>query len=373
MSKRILISVTNDLGNDQRVHRVATTLTEMGFEVCLIGRKRTGSKPLRKRAYKTKRFAYLFESGKLFYLAYAFRMFWWLLFQKADVFWANDMDTLLPNFLVAKLRRKKLVYDSHEYWTEVPELIQRPKTRAIWLWLEKRLFPKVDKAITVNKSIAEIYQKAYGIPVSVLRNLPILNSTILENDGREVSKEKAIIYQGALNVGRGIGLMIDAMRFLPSYQLWIVGYGDVENDLKDHAHGVVWKSQIHFKGFLEPDQLKLLTQKAKLGLSLEEDMGASYHFALPNKLFDYIQAGLPVIVSALPEMTSIVEAYQVGEVLGKEERNAESLAKRIRSICENQDQYQKYSDNSKAAAKLLNWENEKRELESLIHDLLGAN
>ncbi len=365
MSKRIIISVTNDLGNDQRVHRVATSLMDLGFEVCLIGRKRKASKRLAKRAYTTKRISFLFETGKLFYLEYAFRVFWWLLFQKVDVFWANDMDTLLPNFLAAKLRGKKLVYDSHEYWTEVPELIQRPKSRSIWLWLEQKLFPKVDQAITVNKSIADIYQEKYKIPVAILRNLPVS----LESVSNPAPKENVIIYQGALNMGRGIDLMIDAMEYLPEYKLWIAGYGSIESELRAQANKTEWKARIQFKGFLEPQKLKALTSKAKIGLSLEEDMGASYHFALPNKLFDYIQAGIPVLVSDLPEMKAIVSEYGVGEILENKDRTAEALAHRIRKLCEDAEQYDQYSTSCLAAAKVLNWEQEKDVLKKISEKL----
>ena len=365
MAKRIIISVTNDLGNDQRVHREAMTLQEMGFEVCLVGRKRKASTALVPRSYSTKRLAFFFESGKWFYLAYAFKMFWWLLFQRADAFWANDMDTLLPNFLVAKIRGKKLIYDSHEYWTEVPELVNRPGTRKVWLWLEKQLFPKVDRAITVNQSIADIYQKGYQIPVGVFRNLPFRTLESIENG----PKATILMYQGALNLGRGIELMMDTMEYLPEYQLWIAGYGSFEQELQAYASKCEWKARIQFKGFVEPEALKKMTREAKLGLSLEEDLGASYHFALPNKLFDYLQAGLPVLVSALPEMKAVVSEYQVGEVLVMTERAPKLVAKQIRGLCENEAKYQELVGNTQKAAKILNWENEKGKLVEMISTL----
>jgi glycosyltransferase involved in cell wall biosynthesis len=362
MAKRVIISVTNDLSNDQRVHRVATALMEMGFEVCLVGRLRRKSLPLVPRPYSTRRLRYLFETGKLFYAAYAFRMFWWLLFQRADILLANDMDTLLPNFLVAKLRGKKLVYDSHEYWTEVPELTDRPSTRAVWLKLEQWLFPQVDAAMTVNESIAEIYSKLYNKKVHVVRNLPF--TSVAANS--PTKQEKLLIYQGALNIGRGIELMIEAMRFLPDYQLVIAGFGSIEDPLRKLAAARPFAKQIRFTGFIHPEDLKIETGKAALGMSLEADKGASYHFALPNKLFDYIQAGVPVLVSALPEMQRIVDTYRVGESLSPAERSPEQLADRIKGICENVDKYSAYLTNCQYAAKLLNWENEKTRLKEVF-------
>ncbi|MEY3444056.1 MAG: hypothetical protein RLZZ519_2337 [Bacteroidota bacterium] len=365
MAKRVIISVTNDLGNDQRVHRMATAVMEMGYDVTLVGRKRKKSVPLDARPYKTKRLWLFFESGKLFYLAYAVRLFWWLLFRRIDILIANDMDTLLPNFLVAKLRRKKLVYDSHEYWTEVPELTDRPGTRAVWLRLEQWMFPRVDVAMTVNESIAEIYSKLYQRKVHVVRNLPF----VWNSPSTEGAKEKVLIYQGALNVGRGIELMIEAMRFLPDYQLVIAGFGTIEDPLRKLAAAKPFARQIRFTGFVPPEDLRQETVKAMLGMSLEADKGASYHFALPNKLFDYVQAGVPVLVSDLPEMARVVRDYEVGETLSEAERRPELLASRIRSICENVDKYSAYSMNCLKAAKSLNWEREKIRLSELFSGL----
>lgn len=362
MARRILISVTNDLGTDQRVHRVAMTLLDMGFEVCLIGRQRRKSVPLAPRPYPTRRFRYLFEQGKLFYVAYAFRMFWWLLFQRVDILLANDMDTLLPNFLVAKLRRKTLVYDSHEYWTEVPELVERPVTRAVWLWMERWMFPRVDAAMTVNGSIARIYAEKYGVPVHVVRNMPFYAQAPLE----AAPKEKVLLYQGALNIGRGVELMIEAMRYLPDYRLVVVGTGTIEEPLRKLAAAKPFGQLVEFKGYVQAQHLRSVTSQAVLGMSLEEDRGASYHLALPNKLFDYIQAGVPVLVSDLPEMAAVVRDHGVGEVLAAQERDPEGLARRIRSICENSGKYAAYAANCHHAATVLNWENEKNSLKALL-------
>lgn len=362
MARRVIISVTNDLGLDQRVHRMALTLMDMGYEVCLVGRKRPASAPLDARPYATRRLRLAFHRGKLFYLNYAWTLFWWLLGQRADILLSNDMDTLLPNWMVARIRRKVLVYDSHEYWTEVPELVARPRVRAVWLRLEQWLFPKVDAAMTVNASIARIYEQKYGLQVHVVRNLPQL----VHWGQMPPTKPRQLIYQGALNVGRGIELLIDAMEHLPDYQLVIVGYGNVDQALREQAASCAWSDRIRFKGFVPPVDLRPLTAESSLGLSLEEDLGESYHLALPNKLFDYIQAGVPVLVSDLPEMGAVVRAHGVGEVLQADQRTPEGLAERIRGICENVDKISGYAANCQQAAKLLNWEQERKVVERLF-------
>lgn len=361
MKKRIIISVTNDLSSDQRVSRVSTTLEKNGYDVLVVGRKRGASVPLKPKPYREKRLKLLVETGPLFYVAFNIRLFLFLFTRKADIFLANDMDVLLANTLAAKLRGKRLLYDSHEYWTEIPELIARPRVRKIWYWLERRLFPKVDKAATVNQSIADIYTDKYGKPVHSIRNLPFLKPVPKPKEG----DGKILIYQGALNIGRGLELMIGAMEHLPNYRLWILGYGPIGDSLIELANQLEVSDRIKFYGLLPFEELHPITQQASLGMSIEEDMGASYHFALPNKLFDYIQGGVPVLVSDLPEMRRVVEEYRVGEVLSFEERSAHQLADRIKKLVEG-DNWKKYQEATMSTRNELCWENEREKLLEFI-------
>ncbi len=297
----------------------------------------------------------MWKKGKLFYLEYAIRLFLFLLFHKKGIYAANDLDTLLPNFWVARLKRSTVVYDSHEYFTEVPELVHRPRTRAIWVRLERWLFPKLKHAYTVNDSIANIYQSTYGVRVKVVRNLPFRKPFPPPSTSSNI-----LIYQGALNVGRGIDLMIAAMAYLPEYQLWIVGRGDVEVELKEEAKAI--GERVQFKGFVPFERLHELTCQATLGFSLEEDLGKNYHYASPNKVYDYIQVGVPVLVSDLPEMRAVVENHGVGEVLSNKERTPELLATKVREIVEDEPLYQSFKENCQIAAASLNWEEEKKRL-----------
>ncbi len=363
MKKRIILSVTNDLSSDQRVSRISTTLHENGYDVLVVGRKRRVSVALKPKPYQEHRLRLFVEKGPLFYLAFNVRLFLFLLTRKADIYWANDMDTLLATALAAKIQKKRLFYDSHEYWTEIPELIHRPKVRKIWYWLEKRLFPKVDKAMTVNQSIANIYSEKYGKPVHSIRNLPFLKPPFAKR--REPGR--ILIYQGALNIGRGLELMIGAMPFLPGYYLQVLGSGPLEEELRDLVSLEGMQDRVQFYGLVPFEELHAITRKAALGLSIEEDMGKSYHFALPNKLFDYIQGGIPALVSDLPEMRRIIENYRVGEVLLPNERSGEKLATRIRSIVESK----RWLDYHRAALigrKQLCWENECGKLMEIIEE-----
>jgi len=325
--KRVYISVINDLATDQRVHRVAKLLAAEGAEVICTGRSLPGSPEPDRLPFKIERFRMFFKRGPLFYASYNWRLFWKLLFsRKPDLLISNDLDTLLACYLAAKIRGIPLIYDSHEFFTETPELIQRKRVRAIWLWIEAYLLPRISFAVTVNDSIATFYRRLYGTPFRVVRNMPERKKAHKKFSGGKQGGQM-IIYQGALNVGRGLELMIDAMQFLPGANLVIAGSGDIEAELKERMVGKGVQEQIAFVGRLLPKDLTGLTMQADLGISLEEDRGLNYRYALPNKLFDYIQCRVPVLCSALPEMGWIVDSYGVGKTTL--ERDPEKLARII--------------------------------------------
>jgi len=308
--KKIIVSVTNDLTTDQRVDKVCNSLTKMGFKIVLVGRKLPTSIPL-ERNYATHRIKLFFNKGFLFYAEYNLRLFFFLLFKKAPILLANDLDTLLPNFLVSKLKNTKLIYDSHELFTEVPELIHRPKTQKIWLRIEKYILPKLKNTYTVCQSIANYYDKKYQTIFKVVRNIPVLTQN--PKPKTQINQRpKTIIYQGAINMGRGIELMIETMQYLDNYKFIIVGDGEITNQIKEIIIKKGLQNKVVMLGKKTPSELKKITPTADLGISIEEDLGLNYHYALPNKIFDYIHAEIPILVSNLPEMKQIVLDYQFG-------------------------------------------------------------
>ena len=212
MSIQVIASVTNDINHDNRVDRICSSLQNNGYELMLVGRKRPGSKPIEKRIYSTRRFSLPFDKGPLFYASYNVRLLFFLLFSKADIFLANDLDTLPANFLAARIRGKKLVYDSHEYFCYVPELNDRPYVRKIWKFIEKKIFPKLKNVMTVNSSLADIFSDEYKVNIEIIRNVPV-SEKHSDDDGdqnneavflKEHQDKSKIIYQGVLNKDRGI-------------------------------------------------------------------------------------------------------------------------------------------------------------------------
>jgi glycosyltransferase involved in cell wall biosynthesis len=363
---RIVFSVTNDIATDNRILRITKSLAKQGQKITILGRKRKNSLPLNIGWAKTVRFRLMFHKGPLFYAFINLRLFLYLYFSGFDVFVANDLDTLPANFLAARLKRKKLVYDSHEYFTEVPELVARKRIKHIWELIEKRIVPKIAYASTVCYSIAMAYQEKYHVPFEVIRNAAEFREKP-DNDKGE-SSEKKIIYQGVLNIGRGIELAIDAMEHLENIKLLIIGDGDIVNELKQRVKNRKLEEKIKFTGRKSREEVYVYTRQASLGISLEENLGLNYYYALPNKLFDYIQARIPVIVSDLPEMKEIVEHYRIGGILT--ERTPEALAEKIKQMLQNDETVKFWKTNLDKAARELNWENEERKLLNFYERIL---
>ena len=359
--KKIIVSVSNDLTTDQRVHRTCLTLKELDFDVLLVGRKSTGNS-IPTRPYSCKQFGMIFKKGFLFYAEFNTRLFFFLLFQKKDMVLANDLDTLLPNYLVSRFLKKPLVYDSHELFTEIPELIGRPLVKRFWSFIEKITVPNIKHAYTVSPSIATYYNERYQINFKVVRNLPFANHEKKAETGIDPRGRKILIYQGALNIGRGLELLLDTMTYLDNHLLLIIGSGDVETQLLEKSKKLQLKDKVRFMGRMNPNELKKITLQADLGFSLEEDLGLNYRFALPNKIFDYIQAEVPIIISDLPEMNDLMQHYTFGEVIVA--RNPKDLALQIESIL-----LKDFKAPLKKAKKDLVWENEKQHLIAIFENL----
>lgn len=359
--KRVIISVTTDLVTDQRVHRAALTLHEAGFNVTVAGRRQKKSLPLPTQVYATKRFKLLFERGALFYMFFNIRLFFFLLFRKADILYSNDLDTLLPNFIISKLKRCKLYYDCHEYFTGMPELKRRPVVRSIWKGIERFIFPKLKNLITVNDSLAKIYSDEYGKKVSVIRNLPITQGISVPSKTKKdfhLPDKKLIVFQGAgINIDRGAEEALAAMHYVHDAILAFVGSGDVIPKLKRKAADENMSEKIIFIDKLHPEKLRQLTRLADIGLTLDKDTNINYRVSLPNKLFDYIHAGVPVLASPLPEVAFIVKRYDIGMLIS--DHSPKHIAAKINAMLSDETQIGKWKQNLERAARELNWEKEK--------------
>jgi len=361
--KKIIVSVTNDLTTDQRVAKICDTLLESDYEVILVGRKLKHSADVN-RKYNTKRFKLLFNKGALFYANYNIYLFLYLLFSRFDVLWSNDLDTLPANFLISKIKSKKIIFDSHEYFTEVPELIGRPTVKKLWKTIERWILPKLQYVFTVSPSIANLYKNEYGIEALLLRNLPKISGKVNIKHNIKIEGKHIVIYQGAINLNRGIEFMVKAMKYIDNAVLYLAGKGDLSGKISNLIKQLNLKDKVIMLGEISLEELKSYTVQADIGLSLEEDKGLNYRYALPNKLFDYIHANIPVLVSNLPEMKNIVEKYQVGEVI--EKYDEKHIAEKIKSMLSNSEKMNFWKQNTEKAARQLNWDKEKQIIKTVL-------
>lgn len=378
LSLRVAISVTNDLVTDQRVHRSCSALHEAGYRVTLIGRMLPESIPL-ERAYRTCRMRLFFRKKAIFYAEYNIRLFFKLLFMPADIFYANDTDTLPANYLAALIRRKPLFFDAHEMFPEVPELVGRSHVKRFWTAIENWIFPQIARrsnmaAVTVCQSIADIYMQRYHLPMAVVRNVPMYYPQQESNELQLTQfSERILLYQGAVNLGRGIEWVMDAMTYLPDCRLVVAGIGDKYDELKGMAEAKGYRN-VTFLGRVEPSVLHSFTSKASLGLSLLENRGLNYYYSLPNRIADFVQAGVPVLATDFPEIHRVVEKYGIGTLVppqpfdrvsnSSQPPEPSQLAVAIRNALDYWDSVspEERSNRFSLAASELSWDNDKKVL-----------
>lgn len=361
--KRILFTVSNDIVHDRRMIRICSALQESGYQVLLIGRQYHDSPALPAYPFQVTRLTFWFRSGKLFYLEMQIRYLIYLLAQPAEAHCAIDLDTILPNVLVGWIRGRKLIYDAHEYFTEVPELIGRPVSRAIWTAIERWGVPRMDLIYTVGPALADELSGRYAKTVHVIRNLPEHRVSARQWPAHD---RRIIWYQGALNQGRGLDVAIRIMARLPEYQLWIAGEGDRSSDLRKLARSCGVEHQVRFLGWVSPAELSNWAVQASIGINLLSTDSKSYHYSLANKWFDYVYARLPAIHMAFPEYIRLNERYPIGVLI--DQLAEDNLVEAIHAMADPV-AYLSYQEGCQRHAEELTWEHESRELIRLYSTL----
>jgi glycosyltransferase involved in cell wall biosynthesis len=185
---KLVFTVTNDLSYDQRMQRICSSLAANGDDVLLIGRKKTKSIALKEQSFRQKRLTSWFQKGPGLYIEYNFRLFFYLLFCKMDVICAIDLDTILPCYFVSLLRNKKRVYDAHELFTEMKEIVSRPLILKWWMTVERFAVPKFKNGYTVNQSLVDELNRRYGVSYGVVRNMPVVEKSKVKS---KKSKEES--------------------------------------------------------------------------------------------------------------------------------------------------------------------------------------
>lgn len=349
---KIIFTVSNDLTYDQRMHRIAGSLSGAGYEVLLVGRALKDSVPFKAQVFQQKRLSCFFPAGSLFYAEYNLRLFFFLLFQKAEIICAIDLDTILPVYFVTAIKAQIRVYDAHELFTEQKEIITRPFIYKIWLAIERFAVPKFKSGYTVNGFIAGELAKRYGVSYQVVRNLPRLTS--LKTKQPE-PKEKWIIYQGAVNEGRCFETLIPAMKEVDA-KLVICGKGNFFKQTQKLISQNQLETKVLLRGNVSPDELIHVTMNACLGITLFESTGMNQYYSLANRFFDYIMAGIPQICVNYPEYGSINGYFEIAYLIN--DTKPATIARALNNLLTDDVLYQQLSDNCLKARNILNWEQE---------------
>ena len=367
--KKAIVCVTNDLTTDQRVRKTCMALMKCGYDVIETGRLLPDSMEFNP-PYTIRRTKLGFNSGALFYAEYNIRLFFYLLFAKVDLIFSNDLDTLPAAFLASRIKRKKLIYDTHEYFTEMPELVGRKRVQAIWKAFERTIFPKLNNIITVNDSIARLYAGEYHKEIHVVRNIPPAFHPEKIKSRTELGLPEdnmILILQGTgINIDRGAEEIVLAMKYMENIMLLIVGSGDVLTKLKEMVRSEKLEEKVMFRPKMPFEELRQYTMNANLGLALDKDTNLNYRFSLPNKLFDYIHSRIPVLASDLPEIKEIIEKYDIGFFIPN--HTPQAIAETVNRVFENKSRYQTVKLNTGKAGKELSWENEEIKLLNVINN-----
>tara|TARA_B100001287_G_scaffold213816_1_gene182632 strand:- start:25307 stop:26137 length:831 start_codon:yes stop_codon:yes gene_type:complete len=267
----------------------------------------------------------------------------------------------LTFWIISKFKKKPLVYDSHEYFTGVAEIQNRPLVKYIWKTIEKSIFPRLNYVFTVNQSIANLYYKDYNILPKVLRNLPNISKIEKVKSRSELGlplNKPIVILQGAgINVDRGSEELLEAIAIQDQFFLCIVGKGDVIDKLKHRCKKNDLLNKVIFVNTLPYNEMMQYTLNADIGVSLDKDNNINHKFSLPNKIFDYIKAEIPILASNLIEVSNIISTYQVGYTIS--EISSKSILNGLNIVLKTKEEsYLK--DRFKHAINDLNWEKESR-------------
>lgn len=375
MRKTILVPAFNELHNDYRVYRTASVLVEMGYEPLVVGVSYPHSKAVQPwgDGIRLERLPVQQTRGKKRYLDYNRQLAALARREQFRAVHANDLDTLFGSVRVARAQRIPLIYDSHELFTEQAPLVGRWKERLAWQLLERLLIKRASGVITVCDGIADELSRRYGIArPTVIRNMPpyreIPPCTKIQETLGLPADQNIILFQGGLLVGIGLENVVRMGHYVRNSVIVLIGSGPLEATLHELVAAEGLSERVKFIPHVPFRELADYTASATVGVILFPPHGLNSYYLLPNKLFEYMMAGLPVVCSPLPEMARIVNQYQTGLLIKPDD--PQQMATEIEAFLQDGVTYQRCVANARAAAKVLNWDQEKKRLIAFYKDVL---
>ncbi len=348
---------------DQRMQRICTSLSNAGYQVVLVGRRLKTSIPLQGQVFTQKRLPCFFSKGFLFYIEYNVRLFFFLLFANANAFCAIDLDTILPNYFAAVIKRKPTVYDAHELFTELKEVVSRKNVHQFWLKIEQFAVPRFKHGYTVNQFISEEFKRRYQVNYQIVRNLPFKKALI----ATEKYQRFTILYQGAVNEGRSFETLIPAMQYVNA-SLLICGKGNFFNQTQDLIAKYKVENKVQLLGAILPNELDFITKKCHIGVTIFQREGLNQYYSLANRFFDYMMAGIPQICVNYPEYAHINNKYGFAYMI--KDVQPETIALALNNLLVDNVLYREIEANCIAASNQLNWQEEEKTLINFWNEIL---
>ena len=356
-SRRVVIAFLGNFNYDSRCLNLHHSFTERGFKVKVISFDWLTPNFMRQKGevavHKLDK-----KYSLIYYLRFAAILSYNLIQTKADYYFAEDVYTLPFVVSISKINGGRVFYDSRELYGHLAGLKHKQTIQKILYQIERIFIRHVDNVITTGEMDSEFLQKEYGLKETiVLRNLPMRQSGVEPFNFRKKFKLdeeiKILLYQGVILHGRGLKILFEVVKKTSDTFLIVIGDGEHRNYYEELSESEGIKPRVFFMGKVPQRFLLNYTAGADIGFALIENISLSYFYALPNKLFEYIQAGLPVIVSNFPQMKKIVDDYKIGIAVDLE-REEDVIAAVVKLIKE-KSFYNELKSNCIIAADKLNW------------------
>lgn len=400
---KVCMFVLNNCTHDSRVLKEAQTLTHNGYEVTIVALLDGDASPSEYRdgfqivridlghlfqnarrvvnkvdegiAAHTPRWHHCYRAFRRFInlvarplvLVWFSRVAWRMVKQSpADIYHSHDLEMLPIGYIASRRTRGKLVYDAHELYTELRYV---PKAQGVvFRLIERILVRRVDAMITTNDVVADLYSQRYGIrKPTVLMNCPAYNPQRPgdSNNGLRATlgmppSEPIVIYSGGLQQDRGLEQMVDAMQFLGRGVLVFLGWGYQEPLLRDLAAARGLDKRVVFCPPVPSNEVSEYISSASVGIICTQNTSLNNYYSSPNKLFEYLTAGLPVVASDFPFLRLVVETHHIGKTC--DPTDPQDIAQALAWVLSDEHRYQSLRANVLKAAAVFNWDNEARKL-----------
>jgi glycosyltransferase involved in cell wall biosynthesis len=366
--KKVVSIVLNNFLNDARVLKENVSLQKAGYDVRVVAlheeglpeREEIQGIPVHRIRLKTKEWPKNKAIQLLKYIEFLYRVI--RDHKDGDIYHCNDLNALPVGVIIKKFFNKnaKIVYDSHEYQTQRAQITKL--VSKISFYLEKLLLPSCDAVIVVSDSIAGAYTEDYDIDrPEVILNAPnyhtVQKTAYFKERYHLGSEDLVFLYQGRLTRKRGIEKLVEVFDFLPkNYHLVLMGHG---TEIRSFLENISNKN-VHVHEAVKPEEILDYTASANIGVHpIPSDGILNHDYCLPNKIFEYTMANIPMIVSALPEMKHYVEQNGLGIAIVFDQ-DADAVARQIIRFCETD--LEQYSKRLHDTALQFNWEHEEKKL-----------